>query len=74
MLKIPEPKETIVLKVSLAASTKKEFDIYVSYLKSKQPHATADAVIEAMMNKIIPRAGVGAKAYNEFKKLSSSKS
>ena len=73
MLKIPEPKETTILKVNLATSTKKEFDTYVSYLKSKQPHANTDAVVEAMINKVIPRAGVGAKAYNEFKKTFSQK-
>lgn len=68
MLKIPEPKKTAILKVTLSTSTKKEFDTYVSYLKSKQPHANADAVIEAMINRVIPRSGVEAKAYKEFKK------
>jgi len=68
MLKIPEPQETTTLKVTLAASTKKEFDSYVSYLKSKQPHANAEAVLEAMIHKVIPRSGAEAKAYKEFKK------
>lgn len=68
MLKIPEPKETTTFKVTLAASTKKELDTYVSYLKSKQPHANADAVVEAMIHKIIPSSGTEVKAYKEFKK------
>lgn len=70
MLKIPEPQKTTVLKVILAASTKKEFDAYVAYLKSKQPHANVHAVVEAMIHKLIPRSGREAKAYGEFKKTS----
>ena len=68
MLKIPEPQETTILRVTLATSTKKEFDMYVLYLKSKQPHANADAVVEAMIHKVLPRSGVEAKGYKEFKK------
>lgn len=68
MLKIPEPPESASLKIRLTASTKRELDTYVKYLKSTQPHATPDTVMEAIINKVIPRVGKDAKAYNEFKK------
>ena len=68
MLKIPEPVETTNLKVRVSAATKKDLDIYVEYLKTKQPHATADVVVETIINKVIPRVGKEAKSFNDFKK------
>ncbi|MBL4818877.1 MAG: hypothetical protein JKY15_06565 [Deltaproteobacteria bacterium] len=67
MLKIPTPKETSVLKVKITSSTKKELDTFVSYVKSEHPHANLDTVMEAMIQKVIPRAGVEAKKYKAFK-------
>lgn len=68
MLKIPEPAKTTSLKVKLSAATKKELDIFVDYIRAKQPHANADVVVEAIINKMIPRAGSEAKAFSAFKK------
>ena len=67
MLKIPEPVETKSLKLTLTASTKKELDAFVAFMKTKQAHATTDAVVEAMIAKTIPKVGPEAKAYREFK-------
>ena len=68
MLKIPTPEVKESLKVRISQATKTDFDHYVSFIKKAQPHATADDVVEAMINKIVPKAGKAAKEFNEFKK------
>lgn len=68
MLKIPTPELKSALKVRITQSAKADLEQYVGYIKNSQPHATTDDVVEAMINKIIPRAGKAAKEFNEYKK------
>lgn len=68
MLKIPTPEIKESLKVKISASAKNDLEHYVNYLKKSQPHATIDDVVEAMINKVVPKAGKAAKEFNEFRK------
>ena len=68
MLNIEKPLKEITLKFKVTESTKNELDTFIKYVQSTQPHATPDRVIEAMLNKVIPKAGSQAKKYKEFKK------
>jgi uncharacterized protein YqeY len=67
MLKIPKPPSQVSLKIKLAEATRKELEIYVKYLKSQQPHCNTDNVVEAIIQRVIPRVGTEAKKYREFK-------